>query len=219
MIQTGDPDSKNAEPGSKLGSGGPGYTIPSEITPKFVHEKGALSAARLGDNINPKKESSGSQFYVVQGRKYNSSELKEMIDNANYGLLMNKLNQIFGQGKHRELLNELITLQQEGDLKKLKGRVLECRSIIEQETGPIKFKSTTTRQIDVYAQNGGAPHLDGDYTVFGRVVEGIDIIDKIAAQQTDQQDRPVEDIHMSIEVETVAKNQITRDYGYVYPEN
>ena len=76
MIQGGDPDSKNAEPGANLGGGGPGYTIPAEITPKFVHEKGALSAARLGDNINPDKESSGSQFYVVQGRKYNHNAVE-----------------------------------------------------------------------------------------------------------------------------------------------
>ena len=219
MIQGGDPDSKNAAPGASLGSGGPGYTIPAEMNTQYIHEKGALSAARLGDNVNPDKESSGSQFYVVQGRKYSEAELSAMIENNNYGVLMNRLNQIFGQGKQKELLNEFIALQQAGEMEKLRERVIGSRSIIEQETGPVNMKSATNLQKQIYSEIGGAPHLDGDYTVFGKVIYGLEIIDKIVAEETDQRDRPLKDILMVIEVKEVSKKKITSEYGYAYPEN
>ncbi|GIV42359.1 MAG: peptidyl-prolyl cis-trans isomerase [Vicingaceae bacterium] len=138
MIQGGDPDSKNAKKGAILGNGGPGYTIPAEFKPHLFHKKGALAAARLGDDINPKKESSGSQFYIVQGRKFTVDQLK----------------------------------------------MYEVR---------LKTKFSE-EQIKAYTTLGGAPHLDGSYTVFGQVVNGLDVVDKIASVPTDQYDRPLEDV-------------------------
>lgn len=138
MIQGGDPDSKNAKKGAILGNGGPGYTIPAEFKSHLFHKKGALAAARLGDDINPKKESSGSQFYIVQGRKFTVDQLKM------YEVRLNT-----------------------------------------------KFSE---EQIKAYTTVGGAPHLDGSYTVFGQVVNGLDVVDKIASVPTDQYDRPLEDV-------------------------
>lgn len=152
MIQGGDPDSKGAKPGAALGRGGPGYTIPAEIDQQFIHKKGALSAARQGDQVNPKKESSGSQFYVVQGKPVPSSELERIAD----------------QKKRKN------TSDSDG---------------------------YTPEQIETYSTLGGTPHLDGDYTVFGEVIEGLDVIDSIAKQAVDRRSRPVEDIIMTMKIE------------------
>ncbi|MCO6493996.1 MAG: peptidylprolyl isomerase [Phaeodactylibacter sp.] len=142
MIQGGDPDSKTARPGQPLGQGGPGYTIDAEIG--AVHTRGALAAARLADQVNPQRESSGSQFYIVAGQQ-------------------------FGE----EMLNQ-----------------------VEQQNG-IQY---TPEQRKAYLENGGYPPLDGAYTVFGRVVEGMDVIDKIANVQRDRMDRPVQDIRMKVRI-------------------
>ena len=138
MIQGGDPDSKTAKPGQHLGSGDVGYTIPAEFVPTRFHKRGAVAAARMGDNVNPQKASSGCQFYIVDGTVYDHDKL----------------------------------------------------SMIAQRTG----KTFSPEQIQAYTTDGGAPFLDGDYTVFGEVVKGITVVDKIAAQQKDGADRPLEDI-------------------------
>ncbi len=143
MIQGGDPDSKGAAPGQRLGMGGPGYTIPAEFVDQHVHLKGALSAARTGGPQNPEKESSGSQFYVVQGRPVPAAQLDSpMFASKNY----------------------------------------------------------TDEQKQAYQQIGGTPQLDRDYTVFGMVVEGLDVIDKIAAVQKDGNNRPIQDVKMKVRV-------------------
>lgn len=139
MIQGGDPDSRNAKPGEMLGRGGPGYTVPAEFRPEYYHKKGALCAARQGDQINPTKASSGSQFYLVKGKIYTDKELDYM----------------------------------------------------EQSGMHIKF---TPEQRQIYKSIGGTPHLDYSYTVFGEVVDGLDLIDKISEVPTDQRDRPLNDI-------------------------
>jgi cyclophilin family peptidyl-prolyl cis-trans isomerase len=217
MIQGGDPDSRNANPGQRLGSGGPGYTIPAEIRPEFFHEKGALSAARLSDQINPDKESSGSQFYIVQGQTYAPDQLN--ADNVKYGKMVGLLNRMFYEGKNPELLQEFIALQQAGDMEALKRKTFESLSIIEQEYGKQTFPEISSRQIEAYTKNGGALHLDGEYSVFGKVVEGLDVIDKIAAVPTDQSERPTTDIIMIITLEEITKKEIARKYGYSYSEN
>ncbi len=144
MIQGGDPDSKTAKPGQMLGNGGPGYTVPAEFDTTLYHKKGALAAARLGDNMNPQKESSGSQFYIVQGKTYKNEDL-DMLE------------------------------------KRMK----------------IHFSAA---QRKMYTTVGGTPMLDQNYTVFGEVIEGLDVIDKIAAVKTAPGDRPLEDIKMEITI-------------------
>ena len=142
MIQGGDPHSRDAVPGEPLGSGGPGYTIPAEIEDEFYHQKGALSAARQGDQINPERRSSGSQFYIVHGRRFSNEELDRM----------------------------------------------------EQQMD----REFTAEQREAYTTVGGAPHLDGGYTVFGQVISGMEIIDKIATVETGAGDRPKEDVVMEV---------------------
>ena len=146
MIQGGDPQSKEAPAGAMLGNGTTGYTIPAEFRDTLFHKKGALAAARMGDQVNPKKESSGCQFYIVQGNVWDSAQLQAM--GRQYG------------------------------------------------------KKFSPSQMETYATLGGTPHLDGDYTVFGEVVEGLEVIDKIAAEPCDRMDRPKRDIRMKMTLVT-----------------
>jgi peptidyl-prolyl cis-trans isomerase B (cyclophilin B) len=145
MIQGGDPDSKNPQAKQQLGNGGPGYTIAAEIISELFHKKGVLAAARLGDDVNPDKESSGSQFYIVQGKKFSDSDLN---------MLETRMNRKF-----------------------------------------------TPEQRETYKNIGGTPHLDGNYTVFGEVVEGLEVVDKIAQEQTNlSNNRPLQDIKMNMKI-------------------
>jgi cyclophilin family peptidyl-prolyl cis-trans isomerase len=141
MIQSGDPNSINASPGQPLGNGGPGYTIPPEILPQYYHKKGALAAARQADNINPQKYSSGSQFYIVQGQLFTTTQLQQLEN----------------QGRHKHF---------------------------------------TSEEIISYTIEGGTPHLDQQYTVFGEVVTGLEIVDKISKSPADQKSRPINDIRI-----------------------
>jgi cyclophilin family peptidyl-prolyl cis-trans isomerase len=159
MIQGGDPNSRKASPEQMLGSGSVNYRIDAEFKPQYIHKRGALAAAR--DN-NPQKASSGCQFYIVQGRKYEEKPLFEMAANQ-------KINY-------------------------------------------------TPEQMEIYKNMGGAPFLDQNYTVFGEVISGIDIVDKIAEQATSNNDRPAKDVQMNIKVEKMSKKKITKLYKYVYPE-
>lgn len=140
MIQGGDPDSKNAKPGAQLGEGSVGYTVPAEFRDSLFHKKGALAAAR--DN-NPQKASSGSQFYLVQGKTFTDEEL----------------------------------------------------DLLEQNR--LHFKIPAWQRA-VYKTIGGTPHLDRNYTVFGEVVLGTEMIDSIASIEKDNNDRPLKDIKMTV---------------------
>jgi peptidyl-prolyl cis-trans isomerase B (cyclophilin B) len=149
MAQGGDPESRGASATKMLGMGGPGYTITAEFNANLIHKKGALAAARQGDQVNPQKKSSGSQFYIVQGSKLDDNQLNQFEAMA---------------------------------ARKMPG-----------------FKYTE-EQRNIYKTIGGTAMLDMDYTVFGEVVEGIEVLDKILAQPTKQGDRPVTDITMKMEI-------------------
>ncbi len=142
MIQGGDPDSRTAKPKQMLGNGGPDYTIPAEFTNDHFHKRGALAAARMGDDVNPEKASSGSQFYIVHGRTFTDAEL----------------------------------------------------NAVEARIG----KKFTDSQRNTYKNDGGAPHLDGNYTVFGEVYEGLSVVDKIAVVAKDKNNRPLVDVWFTI---------------------
>ena len=144
MAQGGDPDSRKAVAGARLGTGGPGYQIPAEISQHYYHIKGALAAARTGDALNPERKSSGSQFYVVQGNRVTNEQLDK-----------------------NERLHNIVYTQ---------------------------------RQRELYTQLGGTPQLDMRYTVFGRVYDGLDLIDSIAQQPTDANNRPLQDLQMTVRV-------------------
>jgi peptidyl-prolyl cis-trans isomerase B (cyclophilin B) len=212
MIQGGDPDSKKAEPGQMLGQGGPGYTVPAEFNPKFYHDKGALAAARLSDEQNPTKESSGSQFYIVQGRVI--PEDQQTIDEQQ---IQKALQQMYQSGKYQTFFDSLQMFFNNGDMAGYQEKILGSRPFIEQATGMKTSKEVSAEQLKVYSTIGGVPFLDGNYTVFGHVVNGLDVIDKITAVQKDQNNRPLEDIRMTITKSKMSKSKIEKDFGYKFP--
>jgi cyclophilin family peptidyl-prolyl cis-trans isomerase len=209
MIQGGDPDSKRSASGAMLGNGGPGYTIPAEILPEYFHKKGALAGARLGDDVNPTKASSGSQFYLVQGKVFSEAELTQMAQR-----MSNMKRQQNGQKLYQEYLNRpenaallrtVIRLQQAQNRDSLELVSKTAIEYVNSQLQAIPDFSFTPEQIKAYSTLGGAPHLDGGYTVFGEVVEGLDVIDKIATIDRDSNDRPKNDVRMFPSLKIIKK--------------
>ncbi|MBL7900720.1 MAG: peptidylprolyl isomerase [Bacteroidia bacterium] len=198
MIQGGDPLSKRAGPGDSLGHGDLGYTIPAEFNEKLIHKKGRLCAARENDDINPLMASSASQFYLVMGRKRSPEELKKYEDRINKARYVRCARAFLTSEKGRELKQQYNHYKSNAlaDSAALINTEIEANVMAEYaKQEEYKFSAY---QTEIYTTIGGTPHLDGTYTVFGEVVEGIDIIDKIAAVKTDKRDRPLEDIRMKM---------------------
>lgn len=216
MIQGGDPDSRRATAAQSLGNGGPGYTLPAEFVDGLFHQKGAIAAARMGDNVNPKKESSGSQFYIVQGKKFSVAELEEM--RMDMRSLYSDFLALLEQEEYAELKTEYVYLQQNRDSEGLQELIMKYRPTLEKANGKSYAKTLTEAQKKAYTTIGGTPHLDEGYTVFGQVIHGLDVLDKIAAVSTGKADRPQEDIWMRISLEETTKKKIARKFGYIYPE-
>ena len=179
-----------------LGTGGPDYTIPAEfVYPQYFHKRGALSAARTGDEVNPEKESSGSQFYIVWGKTLKPAELKQM----EHQMAMQQEQQVFNQ-LTREHHEEIMNLRRNRDrvgLQELQDKLIEQTKTTCKQQGKPSF---TEEQIEVYTNVGGTPFLDNQYTVFGEVEEGLDIVERIQNCNTDRNDRPTKDV----KIETVA---------------
>lgn len=192
MVQAGDPDSKTAGKGDRLGSGGPDYTIPAEfIYPQYFHKRGALSAARQADQVNPQKRSSGSQFYIVTGKKYKERDLQQMESQLAEQDLQSIFNNLCMENR-----DTIMKLQQSSDnagLKQLQEKLIAETEAIFDKKGGFHF---TAEQIEAYTTIGGTPFLDNQYTVFGEVTEGMEVVEKIQKAMTDGNDRPIKDIRI-----------------------
>lgn len=195
MIQGGDPDSKGAPKGKSLGAGDVGYTIPAEFNPKFYHKRGALAAARQGDQVNPEKRSSGCQFYIVWGKTYNQGQM---------GQLARQMEMQAAQGVFDGLVQERRTQILEMRRNRDKAGLTALQDELEAMTMAIVKKKglgkMTQQQKDDYMTIGGTPFLDGQYTVYGEVEEGLEIVGKIQEVATAPGDRPLEDITMTVSV-------------------
>ena len=191
MIQAGDPDSKNASDTAMLGSGDVGYTIPAEFNPKFFHKKGVLAAARQGDDVNPEKASSGCQFYIVTGRKFTEPQLLGMENKIN-----EQREEALFDSLARRHMKEIYKMRKAGD----NAGLLELQDTLEAQARELADKEEkfrfTPEQIKAYSTIGGAPHLDGSYTVFGEVTEGMEVVDNIEIAKTNRADRPIENIRI-----------------------
>lgn len=192
MIQAGDPLSKNATDTTTLGSGDVGYTIPAEFNKNYFHKKGALAAARQGDEVNPERESSGCQFYIVTGRKFSEAQMINMENHMNEARLEEVFNNLA-----RKHMKEIYKMRKAGDTEGL----LELQDSLESQARNIVDKEPALRytkeQKQAYTTIGGAPHLDGAYTVFGEVVDGMDVVEKIEQVGTNRADRPKVDIRIT----------------------
>ena len=191
MIQAGDPDSKNASDTAMLGSGDVGYTIPAEFNPKFFHKKGVLAAARQGDDVNPEKASSGCQFYIVTGRKFTEPQLLGMENKIN-----EQHEEALFDSLARKHMKEIYKMRKAGD----NAGLLELQDTLEAQARELADKEEkfrfTPEQIKAYSTIGGAPHLDGSYTVFGEVTEGMEVVENIEIAKTNRADRPIENIRI-----------------------
>ena len=192
MVQGGDPDSKGAPAGKMLGMGGPDYTIEAEIKDNLFHKRGALAAARQGDQVNPERRSSGSQFYIAWGQVYNEGQLRQFSKQLRMQRVQAAFNDLAAE--HR---SEIIQMRKDRDRAGLQE--LQDRLIAEAEKR-VGNAGLTDEQIQVYTTIGGVPHLDGQYTVFGEVEEGLDVVEMIQGTATGRGDRPLDDIEMRFTV-------------------
>ena len=192
--------------------------IDAEFVDGFFHKKGELAAARQPDDRNPQKKSSSCQFYIVHGKVWNEAELTTDQYKLSAGI-----SQMLEMEEFLSLRQQFATLDQEGKIQEIIDLMIANKELCEQTLGVNFSKEISPERLDIYTSVGGVPHLDNEYTVFGRVVEGIEIIDKIAAVETYARDQalqnlPVETVYTFMEVRKMAKSEITEKYGYVYPK-
>lgn len=195
MIQGGDPESKGAPKGRQLGSGDAGYTIPAEFVPTLFHKKGALAAARQGDQVNPERRSSGCQFYIVWGKTYNDGQVRQL----EHQMFMQAQQQVFDSlvQERRSQIMEMRRNRDQAGLSALQDELVAITEATVKEKGLGKMSE---EQKNIYKTVGGTPFLDGQYTVFGEVEEGLDIVGKIQEVKTNSSDRPDDDISMKVTV-------------------
>ena len=194
MIQGGDPDSKGAPAGKMLGVGGPDYTIEAEIKSGLYHKRGALAAARQGDEVNPERRSSGSQFYIVWGQVYNEGQLRQFSKQME----MQQMQAVFNAlaKEHHDEIMQMRRERNRAGLQELQEKLAaEAEAQVKAQGAGM-----TDEQRAIYSTVGGTPHLDGQYTVLGEVEEGLHIVEMIQQSKTARGDRPVDDIEMRVVV-------------------
>ena len=203
MAQAGDPNSKKRNFSGQLGQKSYGPTIPAEIIPTYFHKKGALAAARMGDNVNPEKRSSGSQFYIVQGKTYNKNQLLQIEHKINQQEENNLIGKFLNKNENMHYMNKIKYYQQQRLNDSLNILYMEIKSlVINEESNKFKFSEVA---LEAYKTVGGTPFLDNGYTVFGQVIDGIELIDRICAVPTKNGDIPLEPI-VILSVHKMSKN-------------
>ncbi len=189
MIQTGDPNSKTADSTAMLGEGDPGYTIPAEIKfPECYHKRGALAAARTSDQVNPGRRSSGSQFYIVTGRVYSHQDIGMTEMKLASAMKQNIFTRLVDLKK--DLVQALIAKNDTAAVEDLQNDIV-AQTEAEYSMKPARY---TDEMKKIYTTVGGTPFLDARYTVFGEVLEGMDVVDRIQQVATGNADRPIEDV-------------------------
>lgn len=198
LIQGGSKSSRNAAPGKRIGYGDPDKTVDDEILPSHFHKKGALCAPRQPDEINPFKQSDISQFYIIKGRVYTHGEL-DTLEMAVNRPIRNKIIQGIMTDAVREQLKLLKEEQKVAEFRELAEQI---KDQIETEyslnPGTLEF---SPEQRNAYTTVGGYPDLDGKYTIFGECISGLEVIDKIAALKVDENNRPFEDVKITVTIE------------------
>lgn len=219
MIQTGD-----------IGTGKFGeavdYRIPAEFYPeKYIHDKGSLAAARVGDAVNPQKESSGSQFYIVHGKTFDEEGLRERADRRQYLKLYGLFERMLRSKRFPELTekyNYHIGLYEEDSTYDIsaaqRNLIFQSVPIIEKQFGDQKDPGYPEWAKEIYASEGGAPHLDGEYTVFGKIISGMEVIDKIATTDTDERDKPLNEIRMNVQILKLSRAEIESRFNYKFDQ-
>ncbi len=212
MAQGGDPNSKDAAKDVVLGQGGPGYDIPAEIGGFRYHKKGALAAARKGNKDNPEFMSSGSQFYIVQGKPFTEGEL------LNHRIDFEQLNYYFvkllNEPGYEQVRNRYVELQNEQNGMAMEKMVIDHKQHVIEKFNVLIDKPLSPEQKETYMTLGGTPFLDYEYSVFGELLEGLDVLDKICAVGTGQAHRPLEDIKTEMSLEPVKKSEVAKKYNY-----
>lgn len=186
-------------------------TIPAEIIPGKFHQRGMIAAARMGNNVNPERRSSGAQFYIVKGKTYSKEELVTDMKLLSENFF--KYMQLASNAEIKETYQRLYTAQEFDSLNRL---MLDQKKNLEEFYRINLDKKFSPEQIEAYTSVGGTPHLDGEYTVFGKVVKGLEIMEKIAAEETDAKDKPINPVYMKVSVQQLPKEKISKEYGHVY---
>lgn len=200
MIQGGDPDSKGAKANVQLGNGGPGYELDAEFRPELFHKKGALAAAREPDQVNPEKKSSGSQFYIVEGKTFTPEMLKQMEEKVNFPKRKQLVFDYIEKPENAAIKKRIDSLGRAQNMAELNQEFNTIAHLLEPDYQQLDLFRYSATQIETYGTQGGTPHLDQNYTVFGQVVKGMHVIDSIAQLKTNPQNRPTEDVIMKIKV-------------------
>ncbi len=207
MIQGGDVFTKEELPAEEW------PTIQQEILPrKYFHKRGAIGAPRQPDVVNPLKASNGSQFYIVDGRTYGELELTTNMKELQKAIL--KYMELGSQAELKAEYNRLYTLSEFDSLTKL---ILSKRDEIAESLNMKLTKDLTRQEIETYTSWGGAVHLDDEYTVFGEVIQGFEVIDKIASEATNDKNRPFNPVYLKVVVEQLPRSEIESRFDFQYP--